>query len=174
MPPRGGCGFPTIVSLYSANTALRVTPGILPESVGVVKRKCGLDPPTASGRRRPGPETDPAEGERRPRCRDSMSLRRDGEDRRWRLLTRVRQGHENQQECEHCFGPEIVVVYPVPETTIGYGDKGGVRPGRAALDGDGRHGRVRRHRRRRKGSTVLHVLFRNRDIGRHGAEDLHS
>jgi len=47
MPPWGGCGFPTIVSLYSANTALRITPGILPESVGVVKRKCRLDPPTA-------------------------------------------------------------------------------------------------------------------------------
>src|SRR5262249_23684637 len=64
MPPWGGCGFPTIVSLYSANTALRITPGILPESVGVVKRKCRLDPPTAFAAVGRVQRPDQAEGQR--------------------------------------------------------------------------------------------------------------
>src|SRR5215510_8961999 len=87
------------------------------------------------------------------------SLRWDGEDRRRGLLARVRQGHENQQEREHRFGPEIVVVYPVPKILILDRHERGVRSRRPAFYGDGGRWRVRRHCRRRKGSTVPHVLF---------------
>src|SRR5215831_19453359 len=101
------------------------------------------------------------------------SLRWNGEDRRRGLLASVRQGHENQQECEHCLGPEIVVVYPVPKILILDRHERGVRPRRPALYGDGRRWRVRRYGRRRKGSTVSHVLLGKGDVRRHRAEDLH-
>src|SRR5262249_29632640 len=46
------------------------------------------------------------------------SVRLDRELRRRRLLARVRERHDDQQEREHALGPQIVVLDPVPVIAI--------------------------------------------------------
>src|SRR5215467_7664827 len=89
---------------------------------------------------------------------DPTSLRGNGEDRRGGLLARVRQRHENQQEREHRLGPEIVIVYPVPEILILDRHERGVRSRGPAVYGDGGRRRVRGNGGSREGSPVSHVL----------------